>query len=279
MIKTLYPLFRRWSENGSVYILSDPHFADPDCRLMDPWWIVPEEQVEIINRAVKKNDTFVCLGDVGSPEYAAAIRTPRKVLILGNHDRKKDYEGIFPEIYDGPLFIAKKILLSHEPVMGLPWCLNIHGHDHNGTGDYGDGCRHINLAANVCGYVPVSLSEIIKNGALSGIRSIHRITIDRAEAKKAGRTGRDGEKDAKVAEAFCTLSDGAYDTYSQWAEELCSAHAKESDVESLLSGLLDFVHDERCRQLYRMVCGKYIYDYPDTVGAYMDKYKESLCGA
>ena len=41
------------------------------------------------------------------------------MLILGNHDRKKDYKDIFDEIYDGPLFIAEKILLSHEPVSGL----------------------------------------------------------------------------------------------------------------------------------------------------------------
>ena len=31
----------------------------------------------------------------------------------------------------GPVFIAEKILLSHEPVYGLLWFLNIHGHDHN----------------------------------------------------------------------------------------------------------------------------------------------------
>ena len=29
------------------------------------------------------------------------------------------------------MFIADKILLSHEPVYGLPWRLNIHGHEHN----------------------------------------------------------------------------------------------------------------------------------------------------
>ena len=142
MIATLYPIFRRWSEKGSVYLLSDPHFADSDCKLMDPDWIPPEEQVRIINDLVKKNDTFICLGDVGSREYAAQIKAGHKVLLLGNHDRKKDYKDIFDEIYDGPLFIAEKILLSHEPVYGLSWCLNIHGHDHWGIEEYRDGCRH-----------------------------------------------------------------------------------------------------------------------------------------
>ena len=48
MIPTLYEPFRHWSEGGSVYILSD---------------------FSIINGIVMKNDTFVCLGDVGNPEY------------------------------------------------------------------------------------------------------------------------------------------------------------------------------------------------------------------
>ena len=48
MIKTLYIPFQHWSENGSVYILSDLHFADVDCKLMDSNWIEPEEQIKII---------------------------------------------------------------------------------------------------------------------------------------------------------------------------------------------------------------------------------------
>lgn len=49
MITTLYEPFRHWSEGGSVYILSDTHFDDTDCKLMDPGWITPDEQLKIIN--------------------------------------------------------------------------------------------------------------------------------------------------------------------------------------------------------------------------------------
>ena len=91
---------------------------------------------------------------------------------------------MFDEIYDDPLLIAEKILLSHEPVYGLPWCLNIHGHDHSNIESYKEGCKHLNLAANVCDYTPVSLGKLIKGGILSDITSIHRITIDRATEKK-----------------------------------------------------------------------------------------------
>ena len=184
MISTLYEPFRYWSEGGSVYILSDLHFDDLDCKLMDPNWILAKEQVTIINKIVRKNDTFVCLGDVGCPNYVNEIKAGRKVLLLGNHDKKSLYKDCFDEIYTGPLFIADKILLSHEPISGLPWCLNIHGHDHSNIEAYQEGCKHLNLAANVCGYTPVNLGKLIKDGILADIPSIHRVTIDNATMRK-----------------------------------------------------------------------------------------------
>ena len=181
MINSLYPIFQHWSERGSVYVISDTHFEGSDCKLMDPDWITPEEQVKIINSMVHKNDTLIHLGDVGNPEWISKLKAGHKVLIMGNHDQSiQKFKPYFDEVYGGCLFISDKILLSHEPVYGLPWCLNIHGHDHNGIEPYKEGCKHINLAANVCGYTPISLGKIIKDGVLSGIDSIHRQTIDRA---------------------------------------------------------------------------------------------------
>lgn len=183
MISTLYDKFKPWSEKGSVYLISDTHFDDPDCLAMDPHWISPEEHIWMINQMVHSNDTLIHLGDVGDPEYIRLIKG-YKVLLLGNHDQSASkFRDYFNEIYEGPLFIAEKILLSHEPV-SLPFALNIHGHDHSGADRDTDECKHINLAANVCGYKPVSLGKIIKDGALSGIVGIHRQTIDRANAKK-----------------------------------------------------------------------------------------------
>lgn len=189
MILTLYKPFQHWSEGGSVYILSDLHFDDSDCKLMDPGWISPEEQLAIINSVVAKGDTFVCLGDVGDPKYISMIKARKKVLLLGNHDAKGVYKDLFDEVYTGPLFIADKILLSHEPVYGLSWCLNIHGHDHNNMEAYREDCKHINLAANVCGYTPVNLGKLIKDGILADIESIHRKTIDRQIERKIRKGG------------------------------------------------------------------------------------------
>ena len=110
MISTLYESFRHWSEGGSIYILSDLHFDDFDCRLMDPTWITPREQIDIINKTVMKNDTFICLGDVGCADYVKEIKSRKKILLLGNHDSKGAYKKCFDEIYTGPVFIAEKIL-------------------------------------------------------------------------------------------------------------------------------------------------------------------------
>ena len=107
MISTLYEVFQHWSAKGSVYLLSDLHLDDDDCLLMDKNWIPPEEQIWIINNILTRNDTFICLGDVGSPEYAGKIKNCYKVLLLGNHDKRKDYKDIFDEIYEGPLFISE----------------------------------------------------------------------------------------------------------------------------------------------------------------------------
>lgn len=188
MITTLYKPFLHWSENGRIFILSDLHFADSDCKLMDPEWISPEEQINIINGIVSRNDTFICLGDVGNPKYIPLISAKKKILLLGNHDAKGAYKEYFDEVYKGPLFISDKILLSHEPVHGLQWCLNIHGHDHNCIEPYQEGCKHINVAANVCGYTPINLGKNIRDGVLSDILSIHRITIDNAIERRKRST-------------------------------------------------------------------------------------------
>lgn len=74
MITTLYEPFRHWSEGGSV----DLHFDDWDCKLMDSVWITPQEQIDIINRTVMKNDTFICLV---CPDYVKEIKS-RKVCWL-----------------------------------------------------------------------------------------------------------------------------------------------------------------------------------------------------
>ena len=195
MIECLYDCFKHWASNGSVYILSDPHFNDEDCKTMDRNWINPDEHVAMINKKVHKNDTLILLGDLGEPEYVKKIKA-KKVLITGNHDKPGVYKDIIPEIYDGMLAIAPKIVLSHEPILGLIFTCNIHGHDHAGKHRYYDetGAKHINVASNVCKWMPINLSEEIKNGLFSNIPDIHRVTIDYATKNSIKKKNKEQRK-------------------------------------------------------------------------------------
>lgn len=191
MIPTLYDKFKPWSANGSIYIISDTHFEDTDCKLMDSNWVSPQEHIDNIKKYVHKNDTLIHLGDVGNPEWLNQIKA-YKVLIMGNHDQSATkFKSYFDEIYTGPLFIAEKILLSHEPIINGSTWFNIHGHDHNKLSytewqtnqSFAESWNELNLAANVVDYQVYNLGNGIKNGLLSYVDGIHRLTIDKASKK------------------------------------------------------------------------------------------------
>lgn len=233
MIKTLYPPFRKWTEKGTLWIYSDPHFSDPEMVELRKNYIGDDEQIVRINSKVGKNDTIIFLGDIGNKEMIRKIRG-YKVLIMGNHDKgaskyerrvcrmryprsqytknelrdvaAKNYPNwkidvyatfevnvypyerwevevdncLFDEVYEGPLFIAEKLILSHEPI-DLPFAFNIHGHDHS---NWHKGDNHLNVCAEHIEYSPVNVNRLFKNGFMSKVKSIHRMTIDRAVEKK-----------------------------------------------------------------------------------------------
>lgn len=93
---------------------------------------------------------------------------------------------LFDEVYEGPLMISEKLILSHEPV-DVPWAFNLHGHDH--TGRKSDE-RHFNVCADVIGYTPINFNQWMKSGFLSKVETIHRSTIDKAVSKSKKRKGR-----------------------------------------------------------------------------------------
>lgn len=189
MLTTLYPMFQKWSQTGSVYLISDTHFDDENVHQKCPEWPSPEVIIERIKKKVKKTDTLIHLGDVGNLTYFeqawAPNKRPHMVLIMGNHDEAASrFEHVFDEIYTGPLFIAEKLLLSHEPIPNINFCLNIHGHVHESskTDKY-----HLNLASNVCDWQLINLKDIILSGRLRHIESIHRMTIQKATIRKQNK--------------------------------------------------------------------------------------------
>lgn len=189
MIETLYKNFQHWSDGGSVWLISDTHFDDTDREYMG-YDISEREQIEILKRRCHKHDTLICLGDVGNVEYFKELKC-YKVLVMGNHDEapsKFKGQGLFGEVYTGPIWIAEKLVLSHEPlclesgITRKPIAFNIHGHNH--SGEYYNDDYHLNICQNVFGYEPLNLKDFIKDGHLKRIKSIHREIIDYATRNK-----------------------------------------------------------------------------------------------
>lgn len=99
---------------------------------------------------------------------------------------------LFDEVYTGVLVIGEKLMLSHEPIKGCDWCMNIHGHDHSRS--HKNDKYHFNVCADVIGYEPINFNKFMKEGHLAPIVSIHRDTIDNATARAKKRGYRLGRK-------------------------------------------------------------------------------------
>lgn len=178
-------------------------------------YISDEEQIKRINSKVGKHDTIIFLGDIGNEEMVRKVRG-YKVLIMGNHDKgASNYTDIFDEVYEGPLFIAERLILSHEPV-DLPFAFNIHGHEHN----YIWREHHLNVCAERIDYRPMNMNKMLKNGLLSEVGSIHRMTIDRVvERKQKERHDFKRELDTILVSKICT-DDEIQEFISQWRKDL-----------------------------------------------------------
>lgn len=133
--------------------------------------------VDDINGTVGPNDTLYHLGDAawhGSERaFWDKIRC-KVVLLFGNHDDRKWYEGMkscgvhCPEFHDYleiPLSIKKgKIVLSHYPMESWNgerkgwYCLHGHGHSDLSTSI---GRRRLDVGVDVIGYKPLSVVEVI----------------------------------------------------------------------------------------------------------------------
>jgi len=123
-------------------------------------------------RRLKSSDTFYFLGDfcVKGLEslYVERLLLPmheapcKKVMIMGNHDKDIDKEllyGLFDEVYDYPIYISNRVVLSHFPCAVYDSQVNVHGHTH-GMELYDT--NHICASVHVNRYAPVS-SQVVES--------------------------------------------------------------------------------------------------------------------
>ena len=102
---------------------------------------------------------------------------------------------LFDEVYEGPLMVNDRLILSHEPIEQLPkYMFNIHGHDHS---KWFNSPQHLNVCAENINYTPVNLLNLLKTGLLKNIDSIHRCCIDKATKEKRKKELRKIDKQLK----------------------------------------------------------------------------------
>lgn len=79
---------------------------------------------------------------------------------------------------------------------------------------------------------------------------------------------------AYIAEKISELYQEAYDVYLPLVEDVCSRKVSEEELSHLLDYLLDFACDVKVLGLYKRVCRRYLYIYPNCVNFYIEAYRE-----
>ncbi len=158
------------------WIWSDLHLYHPNIINYEkrPFTSVQEQTEHLIDawkKTVKKGDRLFNNGDfalkVSKDDLTSLIKNlpGRKILILGNHDRRHSVkwwlEAGFDEVSKYPIIVDKFWILSHEPLYvgkESPYA-NIHGHTHSTNMD---NPYMFNVSVENIGYKPVLLEDVKK---------------------------------------------------------------------------------------------------------------------
>lgn len=155
-----------------IWLTSDFHFGHNNCinYCSRPFSNTSEMNINLIknyNKLVSNEDIVYILGDISflnTKSTTEIIKSLKgyKFLIKGNHDPKTNtaYRKMgFIEVYDKPIILNDKWILSHEPILGgIGKLRNIHGHTHNVVPN----CSAYSFCCSVelTGYKPISLEDI-----------------------------------------------------------------------------------------------------------------------
>lgn len=80
-----------------------------------------------------------------------------------------------------------------------------------------------------------------------------------------------------IGEIVCVierLDELAYSTYKPVVENICIRKASELEVEHLLDYMVGICNSDRMVELFKRVCRKYIYLYPEIITSAIYTYKE-----
>ena len=77
------------------------------------------------------------------------------------------------------------------------------------------------------------------------------------------------ERIYQIAGQIVEIHQKAYEVYLPLIEDVCSKNVSEDELSYLLDYLLDFACNEKILGLYKRVCKKYLYIYPDCIENYI----------
>jgi calcineurin-like phosphoesterase family protein len=158
-----------------VFMTADQHFGNDAIILYEnrPFTNADEMDRALIrnwNAVVGKGDTVFVLGDFAlAPRLKVASIVARlhgrKILVMGNHDRRKTihwWNGVgFFRVYDYPIIYEDFFILSHEPAYlneAMPYA-NLHGHLHAKRLSLRS---YVNMSVENWDYAPVDFEEVKK---------------------------------------------------------------------------------------------------------------------
>lgn len=159
-------------KNRKIWFTSDFHFGHKNViKYCDrPFSNLSEMNSKLIknyNKLISDEDIVYILGDISFLNTKSTTEIIKslngyKFLIKGNHDPKTNtgYRKMgFIEVYDRPILIQNKYILSHEPInQGSKDFVNIYGHLHDKA--INDNPNRFCCCLEKTNYEPISLEDI-----------------------------------------------------------------------------------------------------------------------
>lgn len=168
------------------YFVSDPHFAHGNAERgiitfeRTQFNTIEEHDKFLIEKftewAEKANslDEFWVLGDWGNTDYLYLMDMfkCKTCFVYGNHDSHSDFEKFqlhFDKVYEYPVYLSNKLVVSHIPVAVYEDQINVHGHLH---GAVLDSPNHLCCSLHVHNYLPLTDQHI--NGQFGKLPKYNR---------------------------------------------------------------------------------------------------------
>lgn len=165
------PHFGHYSESTNRGIITFERTQFDTIQEHDSW--VREMFIQLAGKAKPRDEVWV-LGDWGDTNalWVMDLFNCKTFFVYGNHDAAADLEKFkihFDEVYQYPVYLSNKLVVSHIPVAVFEDQINVHGHLH---GVVLDSPNYICCSVHVADYRPITDQHI--NGQFAKLPKYNR---------------------------------------------------------------------------------------------------------